>query len=36
MTPKLMKYFENKINENNSKSIMLENFEKFEGLKKFM
>jgi len=36
MTPKLVEYIEQKIDENNSQSIMTDNFERFEGLKKFM
>ena len=36
MTPKLIEYIEQKIDENDSQSIMTDNFERFEGLKKFM
>ena len=36
MTPKLVEYIEQKIDENDSQSIMTDNFERFEGLKKFM
>ena len=36
MTPKLVEYIEQKIDENDSQSIMTDNFERFEGLKKFI
>ena len=36
MTPKLIEYIEKKIDENNSQSIMADNFERFNGLKKYM
>ena len=36
MTPKLIEYIEKKIDENNSQSIMIDDFKRFEGLKKFI
>ena len=36
MAPKLIEYIENKIDENDSQSIMTDKFERFEGLKKFI
>jgi hypothetical protein len=36
MTPKLIEYIEKKIDENDSQSIMTDDFKRFEGLKKFI
>jgi len=36
IAPKLVKYCEEKIDENGNKSVMTDNFERFNGLKKFM
>ena len=36
IAPKLVEYCEEKIEENGNKSIMTDDFKRFEGLKKFM